>query len=103
MGPLRKLACVTVPSGLCATWWQTITHVFALRLYEIGSAPFAATTFMSKFTSRSPVTLPLTAPMPCAVWHVEQLNPALMWLLCSFQLVFRITWFDKSWHLPHSP
>ena len=33
------------------------------RLYEIGTAPFGATTLASKFTKRSPEMLPDRAPM----------------------------------------
>jgi len=67
----------------------------------IGVAPFGATTFTSKFTSRSPEMLPFTEPIPCAVWHVEQENPSLMCRACSLKLVFaRIV--VKLWHLPHS-
>ena len=60
-----------------------------------------ATTFRSKFTSRSPEMLPFTEPMPCAVWHVEQENPSLIWRAWSLKLEFeRITL--KLWHLPHN-
>ena len=32
------------------------------------------TTLTSKFTSRSPLTLGELVPMPCAVWHTEQVT-----------------------------
>jgi len=48
----------------------------------MGSPPFGATTFPSKLTNLSPLITPLVAPMPWAVWQVEQVKPALMWLLC---------------------
>jgi len=66
----------------------------------MGRPPLEATTLPSKLMSRSPLMDPLFAPMPCAVWQVEQVNPALMWLACWFQLVFCMIWLDKSWHLP---
>ena len=69
---------VPVPLPVCLTPWQTSVQEFVARLYEMGRVPFGPTTFTSKFTILSPLTAPLEAPIPCAVWHVEQLKPALM-------------------------
>jgi hypothetical protein len=57
------------------------------RLYEIGVDPLGATTFASKFTSRSPEIVADWLPMPCAVWQVEHEKPALMCSECWLKLV----------------
>ena len=39
-------------------------------------------------TQLPPETLGEVAPMPCAVWHTEQVKPSFpTWLLCFIQLV----------------
>jgi len=63
---------------MCFTLWHVSVHEFVARVYEIGIPDSGATTFTSKFTSRSPLMVPLVAPIPCAVWQIEQLMPALM-------------------------
>src|SRR5215469_4140897 len=100
MGPVREPnpAEELLP---CAWPWHTRAQVLAPRLYVIWFVPSGATTFRSKLTSRSPLMVPLVAPMPCAVWHTEQLNPRLMCRACWFQLVFFTTWLARSWHLAH--
>ncbi len=67
----------------------------------MGIPPFGATTFKSKSTSRSPVTVPFLPAIPCAVWQVEHVKPALMWMECRDQLVFWMILPARSWHLPH--
>ena len=94
-------AAPAAPTAVCAWPWQVRLQEFAARLYEIGLVPFGATTLMSKFTMRSPEMLAELDPMPCALWHVEQENPSLMWRACSLKLVLD-TSRAKSWHLAHS-
>jgi hypothetical protein len=44
-------------------------------MYWIGVPGFAATTFASKFTIRSPEMFPEVLPIPCDVWQAEQEKP----------------------------
>jgi hypothetical protein len=67
--------------------WQVKLQEFVARLYEMGLAPFGATTLMSKLTIRSPEMPAEAAPIPWAVWQVEQENPSLIWRACSLKLV----------------
>ena len=69
------MVVVTVPSALCAAEWHMSVHVLLPWLYAMGAAPFCPTTLASKFTSRSPVIVGEVAPIPCAVWHTEQVKP----------------------------
>src|SRR5208283_2817890 len=65
----------------------------------MGCVPLGATTLISKFTRRCPEITALTPPIPCAVWHVEQLKPSLMWRAWSVKLVLEMI-CDKLWHFP---
>ena len=71
----------------------------------MGVPPFGATTFTSKLTSPTPAIVPLLAPMPWAVWHVEQVNPSVdTWFVCPLQLVLLPLRFKTTlrlWHLAH--
>ena len=80
--------------------WQVNVQVLEPWLYVTGNPPFGATTFMSKLTSRCPEAFALLDPTPCAVWQVEQVNPALMCDACFEKLAFsRI--FPRLWHFAH--